>query len=136
MELANMLVKSKTVEMEYPGFPDFKVSVAYLTRDELLKLRERCTTQKFNKKSHKPEEETDNDLFQELYIAAVIKGWTGFKYKYVLKMLPVDPETIEDVEAELPFSDKNAEILMKNCTDFDSWISTQLEDVENFTKSS
>ncbi len=136
MDLASIIVKSKTVEMEYPGCPDFNISVAYLTRDELMKLRERCTTQKFNKKSRQPEEEVDNELFQDLYIEAVVKGWTGLKYKYVLNMIPVDPATIENVEDDLEFTASNANVLMKNCSDFDSWISTQLEDVGNFTKDS
>lgn len=135
MELANILVPSKTVEMEYPGAPDFNVSVAYLTRDELMKIRERCTTQKFNKKTRQPEDDVDSDLFQDLYIKAVIRGWSGFKYKYVLKMLPVNPEGL-DLEDELEYSEGNAVVLMKNCTDFDNWITSQLEDVGNFTKSS
>jgi len=133
MDLASMMVKSKTVEMEYPGYTDFNISVAYLTRDELMNLRKKATTQKFNRKSRQPEDEVDSELFQDLYIKAVIKGWTGFKYKYVLKMLPVDPNTIENPEDELEYSVDNAVLLMKNCTDFDSWITIQLEDVANFT---
>lgn len=126
--------------MEYPGCPDLLVDVAYLTRDELMNLRKRATTQKFNKRTRQPEDDVDSDLFQDLYIQAVVKGWSGFKYKYLVKMIPVDVSKIPDEEykdgdGEFIFTKDNATILMKNCADFDSWISSELEDVENFTVS-
>lgn len=133
MDLANLIVPSKTITVEYPGFPNFEVKLAYLTRDELMKLRSRAVTTKFNKKTRAPEEELDADLFQELYIEAVIKGWSGLKFKYLKKMVPVDLSDIEDEEAELDFSTANADVLMKNATGFDTWITDVLDDVSNFT---
>ena len=133
------MVPSKTVDMEYPGCPDLTVSVAYLTTDELRNLRKKATTQKFNKKTRQPEDEVDSEIFQDIYIQAVIKGWSGFKYKYLTGMVPVDVsmiDTAEYAEGEgmFEFSKENATVLMKNCSDFDGWISSQLEDVENFTQ--
>lgn len=141
MDLAKMIVKSKTVAMEYPGFPGLFVNVAYLTRDELKALREKCTTQKFNKKTHQPEEDVDVELFQDIYIDSVIKGWSGFKYKDLTKMIPVDLSSVPadeflEGEGDFEYSSGNARVLMKNCGDFDSWITSQLDDVENFTKTS
>ena len=34
---------------------------------------------------------------------------------------------------ELPFSKENAEILMKNSGDFDTWVTETVGDLENFT---
>ena len=138
MDLSQMLVKSKTVDMEYPGYSDLVVKVAYLTREELSDLRKKCVNTKFNKRTRQPEEEVDSDLFQDLYIKAVIKGWEGFKYKYLEKMLPVSIPATEYKEGDglFEFSNDNAAVLMKNCTDFDNWITAQLDDVENFTQAS
>lgn len=133
MDLANLIVPSKTVSIEYPGFPGFEVTLAYLTRDELMKLRSRAVNTKFNKRTRQPEEELDVDLFQELYIEAVIKGWKGLKFKYLKKLVPVDLSDVEDLDGELDFSKENADVLMKNASGFDSWISDVLEDVSNFT---
>lgn len=133
MDLANLIVPSKTVSIEYPGFPGFEVTLAYLTRDELMKLRSRAVNTKFNKRTRQPEEELDTDLFQELYIEAVIKGWKGLKFKYLKKLVPVDLSEVDDLEGELDFSKENADVLMKNASGFDSWISDVLEDVSNFT---
>jgi len=141
MDLASIMVKSKTIDMEYPGYSGLTVKVAYLTRDELVNLRKKATTQKFNKKTRQPEDEVDSELFQDLYIKAVIKGWEGFKYKHLLKMLPIDVSKIPATEylngeGLFKYDQDNATILMKNCSDFDNWITSQLDDVENFTKSS
>lgn len=138
MDLANMIVPSKTIDIEYPGCPDLYFSIAYLTRDELKKLREKATTQKFSKKTRQPEEEVDNDLFQDLYIQSVVKGWKGFKYRYLEKMIPVavPEEEYDEGNGLFEFTKENATLFMKNAPDFDRWISDLLEDVENFTKSS
>lgn len=141
MDLAKLIVKSKTIDFEYPGFPELFFSVAYLTRDELMDLRKKCTSQKFNKKTRQPEEEVDNELFQELYIKKVLKGWNGLKYKHLLKMIPMDASSVPEDEymsgeGEFPYSPEAAEILMKNCSDLDNWVTDMLSDVENFTKAS
>ena len=36
-------------------------------------------------------------------------------------------------EDELPFNQENAEILMKNSGDFDTWVTETVGDLENFT---
>ena len=78
------------------------------------------------------EEDVDSDLFQELYIKAIIKFWKGLKYKYVAKLLPLDLTGLDE-EDELEFTPDNAATLMKNASEFDAWVTSQLDDLENFT---
>ena len=136
MELSKLIVPSKTVWEEYPGLGGFEVELAYLTRDELMKIRDKSTNTKISRRTRKPEDEVDNDLFQSLYFKAVIKNWRGLKYKYLAKLVPVDLSAVTDLDDELEYSEENAEALMKNCSDFDGWISSVLDDVQNFTQSS
>lgn len=131
MGLSNLMVPSKTTWSEYPGLPGFEVLLAYLTRDELMKIRNKSVSNKVNRKTRAVEEEVDSDLFQTLYIQAIIKDWRGLKYKYLPKLLPTDISSVEEDE-ELAYTIEDAELLMKNSTDFDSWVSSVLEDVENF----
>ena len=63
ISLSSLMTPSKTVTMDYPGFPDFTVDVTYLAREELLKLRKRCVSTKFNRKTRQPEEELNEDMF-------------------------------------------------------------------------
>jgi hypothetical protein len=132
MELGKMIVPSKTVWSEYPGLEDFQVQLAHLTRDELMRLRTKCTNKRISRKTRTMEDELDSDLFQDLYITAVVKDWKGLKLKYLPKFFPVDMGT-QDEEEELEYSDDNARSLMKNSSDFDNWVSAIIEDVEAFS---
>ena len=134
MSLQKMLIPSKTTWIEYPGLHGFEVQLAYLTRDELMKLRTKALNNKINRKTRQVEEEADSDLFQTLYIEAVIKDWKGLKYKYLNKLAPFDLTGVAEEEEE-PYSSESAEVLMKNSSDFDSFVSSTLDDVDNFTQS-
>jgi hypothetical protein len=132
ISLKNLLVPSKSVEVEYPGMPDFKIEVAFLSRETLQTIRKKATKTTF--KNRQPVEELNDELFLELYVKASVKGWTGLKLKYLEQLAPVDISG-EDSEAELEFSDENALYLMKNSTNFDTFISEQVTDLGNFTTS-
>lgn len=134
VSLASLLTPSKTVTVDFPGFNGFTVDLCYLAREELIKLRARCLSQKFNKKTRAFEEALDDDKFLVEYCSSVIKGWKGLKYKYLEKMLLVDLQGI-DKEDELAYSQEDAEILMKNAGDFDTWVTETVGDLENFTQS-
>ena len=135
VSLKSLMTPTKTVEFDYPGCEDFKVKLCYLAREELMKLRTRCVQQVFNKKTRSYEEEMNDDKFLEEYTKAVIKGWTGFKLGYAKNMLLLGDMSPEEEEKELEFTQENVEVLMKNSIDFDSWVTEQVGDLENFTKS-
>ena len=134
VSLASLLTPSKTVTVDYPGFSGFSVDLCYLAREELVKLRSRCLSQKFNKKTRGFEEHLDDDKFIVEYCKSVIKGWSGLKYKYLEKMLLLDVSSV-DLEDELPYTQEDAEIMMKNASDFDTWVTETVGDLENFTSS-
>lgn len=135
MSLKSMIVPKQSAKLEFPGCPGFNVELVHLTRDELRKIRDKATTTKVSRKTRQMEEEVDNELFQTLYIQAIIKDWEGAKYKYLAKLVPLDLGELNE-EDEEPFSLESAELLMKNAPDFDNWVTNTLEDIENFTSSS
>jgi hypothetical protein len=133
VSLKSLLTPSKTVEVDFPGLEGFTVKLTYLAREELLKLRNKSVSQKFNKKTRAYEEQLDNDKFLTEYCKAIIKGWSGLKYKYLEELLLVDISEV-DPEDFLVWNNENAELLMKNSSDFDEWVSETVGDLENFTK--
>ena len=133
VSLVSLLTPSKTVSVDYPGMNGFSVDLCYLAREELLKLRNRCVSQKFNRKTRAFEEQLDEDKFLVEYVKAVIKGWKGLKYSYLEELLLVDISSL-DPDDELEFTHENAETLMKNAADFDSWVTEVTGDLENFTR--
>tara|TARA_B100000953_G_scaffold272434_1_gene243911 strand:+ start:2149 stop:2598 length:450 start_codon:yes stop_codon:yes gene_type:complete len=134
VSLATLMTPSKTVTMDYPGIDGFTVDITYLAREELLKLRNRCLKQKFNKKTRQFEEELDDDRFLTEYVKGVIQSWSGLKYSRLEELLLVDVSHL-DPEDELPYSQDNAELLMKNAADFDTWVTETVGNLENFTDS-
>ena len=132
VSLASLMTPSKTVSIDFPGYDGMKVSLCYLAREELLKLRKKCVTTKFSKKTRQPEEILDEDKFLVEYCKAVIKTWSGFKYSYLEELLLVDISG-QDPDDELMYTQENAELLMKNANDFDTWVTESVGDLENFT---
>ena len=130
--LKNLLVPSKALEVEYPGMPDFKIQVAFLSRETLQTIRKKSTKTSF--KNRQPVEELNDELFLELYVKSAVKGWSGLKLKYLEQLAPVDL-TGQDSDAELEYSEENALYLMKNSSNFDSFISEQVTDLGNFSAS-
>jgi hypothetical protein len=132
LSLKTLLVPSKALEVEYPGMPEFKIQVAFLSRETLQSIRKKSTKTSF--KNRQPVEELNDELFLELYVKSALKGWSGLKLKYLEQLAPVDL-TGQDPEAELEYSEENALYLMKNSSNFDSFISEQVTDLGNFSVS-
>jgi hypothetical protein len=133
LSLKTLLVPSKSVETEYPGMPGFTLQLSFLSREILLNIRKKSTKTTF--KNRKPEEEFNEDLFLQLYTENAVKGWSGFKLKYLEQLAPVDL-TGQDLEDFLEFTNENALYLMKNSSNFDAFISEQVSDLANFSMSS
>jgi len=130
LSLKTLLVPSKALEVEYPGMPEFKIQLSFLSRETLQSIRKKATKTTF--KNRQPVDELNDDLFLELYVKASIKGWSGLKLKYLEQLAPVDL-TGQDLDAELEYSEENALYLMKNSTNFDAFISEQVTDLGNFS---
>jgi len=134
VSLKSLLTPSKTVSIDYPGYEGFTVDLCYLSREELVKLRNKCLKQKFNKKTRAFEDSLDEELFLVEYVSSIIKGWNGLKYKYLEEFLLVDVGQLNP-EDELAYTQENAELLMRNSGDFDQWVTDTVGDLENFTQS-
>ena len=134
VSLASLMTPSKTVKIDYPGCEGMTVDLCHLAREELVKLRKRCLISKWNKKTRQPEEQLDDDKFIIEYCKSVIKGWSGLKYSYLEELLLVDTSGFDPNDC-LPYTRENAELLMKNATDFDTWVTETVGDLENFTRS-
>jgi len=132
VSLASLMTPSKTVTIDFPGYKGMTVDLCYLAREELVNLRKKCVTTKFSKKTRQPEEILDEDKFLLEYCKAVIKNWEGFKYQYLEELLLVDVAAF-DPNDTLAYTTDNAELLMRNSGDFDTWVTEAVSELENFT---
>ena len=131
MELKSLLVDSKTAWVDFPGLEGFSVELANLSRKELVNLRKRCTTNKFNRKTRMFEESLDESKFVDEFTSATVKGWKGLKLDYLQDLLLVDL-TGQDPQKELEYTHENAKQLVENSNEFDNWLNEVVFDLENF----
>ena len=133
VSLKSLLVPSKAAEVEFPGFEGFKLNLTFLSRETLVSIRKKATKTTF--KNRQPVEDLDDKLFLKLYVAAAIKGWSGFKFKYLVELAPTEIGEA-DYEKELPFSEENALALMESSSTFDSFVTDTVSDLSSFTRNS
>ena len=131
MELKSLLVDSKTTWVEFPGLDGFEVELANLSRKELIALRKRCTSNKFNRKTRAFEERLDDDKFIVEFTTATVKNWRGLKLKYLEDLVLVDLQG-QDAESELSFTGENAQQLVENSNEFDNWLNEVVFDLDHF----
>ena len=131
MDLKSLLVDSKTTWAEFPGLDGFEVELANLSRKELVALRKKCTTNKFNRKTRGFEESLDDEKFIKEFTEATVKGWKGLKLKYLEDLLLVDLKG-QDTDSELDYSMENAQQLVENSSEFDNWLNEVVFDLEHF----
>ena len=125
------MVDSKSVWIDFPGLSGFSIEVANLSRKELTNLRKRCTTQKFDRKLRQLVEELNEEKFVTEFSEASIKNWKGLTLEHLETLILIDAGD-QDPSTEVEFSRENAEILVSNSTEFDTWLNEVVFDLENF----
>ena len=130
MELKKLMVDSKSVWMDFPGCDGFTVEVANLSIKELTSLRKRCTSQKFDRKTRTLREDLNEDKFVVEFSKASIKNWKGLTLDHLETLILI--ESKDDPEKEVPYSEENAEVLVANSTEFDTWLNEVVFDLDNF----
>ena len=131
MQLKKLMVDSKAVWIDFPGLSGFSVEVANLSRKELTALRKRCTAQKFDRKTRQLVENLDEDKFISEFAEASIKNWKGLTVEHLETLLLIDTEG-QDPSSEVEYNSENAEVLVTNSSEFDTWLNEVVFDLDNF----
>tara|TARA_R100000152_G_C6698741_1_gene128724 strand:+ start:396 stop:827 length:432 start_codon:yes stop_codon:yes gene_type:complete len=132
-KIKKVVAKETTSWVDYPEIDGFKVELVYLNREDLMKIRNRALTYKFNKRTRQREEEIDNDKFLEGYAEKAIRNWSGLKAKHLPDLLPADISDM-DPEEDIEYDEEDAIELLKNSTVFDQFITDCMNDYESFSK--
>jgi hypothetical protein len=131
MDLKSLLVDSKTTWVDFPGLDGFEVELANLSRKELVNLRKKCTSNKFNRKTRAFEEILDDEKFVKEFAGATVKNWKGLKLSYLEDLILVDLAG-QDLSKEMEYTFDNALVLVENSSEFDNWLNEVVFDLENF----
>jgi len=135
MDLKQLVVDSKSMWIDFAGLEGFSVEVANLSRKELTGMRKKCTTTKFNRKSRAAEEVLDEEKFVVEFAKGSVKNWKGLTLAHLETLILVDTDD-QDLNQEIDYSEENAEILVSQSTEFDTWLNEVVFDLENFRSKS
>jgi hypothetical protein len=135
MELKKLVVDSKSMWIDFAGLEGFSVEVANLSRKELTGLRKKCTTTKFNRRSRAAEEVLDEDKFVVEFARKSIKNWKGLTLAHLETLILIDTDNA-DLSKEVEYTEENAEVLVSQSTEFDTWLNEVVFDLDNFRSES
>lgn len=122
--------------IEVAGYPGFEVHLNYLARTEIDKIRKKATTSKFDRRSHQKVDDIDSDLFVATLVKSCIKNWKGFTLEYCAKLLPIEvPEGVDPKVTDIEFTEENAQALVKESPEFDTWLNEVIFDLDHFRSS-
>tara|TARA_R110001606_G_scaffold352480_1_gene502884 strand:- start:178 stop:630 length:453 start_codon:yes stop_codon:yes gene_type:complete len=131
MELKKLVVDSKSMWIDFAGLEGFSVEVANLSRKEITGLRKKCTTTKFNRRSRAAEEALDEDKFVTEFSRATVKNWKGLTLAHLEALILVETDG-QDLSQEVEYTEENAEVLVSQSTEFDTWLNEVVFDLDNF----
>lgn len=127
------MINDKIIEVEFPDSDNFYVSLAYLSREKLVKIRNRSLVIKFNKRSRQREEEVDNDKFLEEYSREVVKGWRGLTIRELARIMPIETAGA-NLDQEVPYTEEDALALLQGSPIFDQFVTDCMNDFEIFER--
>lgn len=129
INLKNVVVQTKSVDVAYPGIPGFVVTIGYVSRATSRKIVE--SSKKDVMTNGVVISVQDDDLFVENFVKSAILGWKGLTLGDVSKLLLIDAQDL-DLDTEVEFSVDNAVQLMKESVAFDNWINTVVFQLDSF----
>lgn len=127
------MISDKIIEVEFPDSNGFFVNLAYLSRDKLVKIRNRSLVVKFNKRSRQREEEVDNEKFLEEYSREVIKGWRGLTIRELARIMPIETNGA-NLDQQVPYTEEDALALLQGSPIFDQFVTDCMNDFELFER--
>mgnify|MGYP003312237314 FL=1 len=86
---------------------------------------------KFDRKTRQPVENLDEEKFVTEFSAASIKNWKGLTLEHLETILLINSDG-EDPKSEVNYSLENAEILVSNSAEFDTWLNEVVFELDNF----
>lgn len=129
INLKELVIDTRTVEVAYPGMPHFKVALNYMSR---------ATSKRVMEESRKDEwvngtliKVQDDEQFLKAFIREAFKGWTGLTLADVEKLMLVELGDA-DLSTPVEFSEDNAYQLMSNSSAFDSWVNSVVFHLDSF----
>ncbi len=125
------MVETRDVSVDFEALPGFSVTLGYMSKSINRKMAKDATVSKMDSAGNIVSD-FDQDAFAESFCREAIKGWSGLTYGKLAQLILIDETMIEDLDAELPYSEDNAQLLLRESTIFDNWVSEKVGQITTF----
>lgn len=130
LNLKDLVIDTKEVEVAFPAFEGFKVKVKYVSRAASKKLLEDSEVKEF-KQGMIVDTRRDEDKFASAFSSHCITGWSGLTLDIVSRLMLIDLQG-QDPDTIVEYSKDNAFMLMKNSVAFSRFIDDTVFDLDTF----
>lgn len=132
-DLKSILLTPKDVLTRWIEFRDgFSMQLRYLHKSEVVSMRERHTELKFNPISGFREPMVSSEALQKELVSTCVLAWKGLTFRILATLAPIDIKSIENMDAELPFSADNAVMLVQASPEMENFIGRHALNIEYF----
>jgi len=127
-------MKGITIWKEYPDVPGFEVEVAFLGKQEMIRIYDDCTERIWDREERKARRELSRQKVAQIWAERVIKNWRGLTVGNVQKFYPIKKVgNIKDSTVIEP-TQENKVALLWNSADFENWILAVATSPEHFVE--
>jgi hypothetical protein len=131
--LNSLISKEKKVKsIVYDKDWGVSFDIAFLNKVEFQNLIGKHTKITFDPKTHQSNDKLDTESLNDEIIKTCIKGWKGVTFEWLSQQIVLDTDQIEDMKAELAYSEDNAIALLKNAYGIDNWLIDTIRNAANF----
>ena len=117
-------LKGIKVWLEYPEAPGFEVEIAYIDKQEMMRIYQRSTIKRWNSQERKNEEELDRTKLTKELAERVVTSWRGLTVENLRRLYPVQVEGSIKPDDEIEPTFENRFALLNHSTDFENWVVT------------
>ena len=123
MDLKNLILEDMPAKkVKYDDEWDIYFDIKFLSKTKMSKMTSRHTRTKIDKKTHQPVEDLDIDALRRDMCEQCVKGWHNVTYRWLATIMPIDTSKIEDLDAEVEFSQDALQTVIEHSYNLDGWI--------------
>lgn len=126
--LSKLAVPTRTITVEYPKFPEFKLDLKFVSREISRQISKEAQKLRLDNDNL----ELDDNLFNLVYSKHAFSGWKGLTFKVLSNFVLLNEDEIEDMDEELEFSYENAAFLLGASKAFEDWVNKVVFDIDQF----
>lgn len=114
------LLKGVSVWKEFDGIPGFEVQIAYVAKQQMIRIYETCTHRVYKKDQKEFIDELDRQRVAKMWAEKVVLSWRDLTMEKFQRLFPIDVPVSQKNELVEPTLE-NRIALLWNSTEFENW---------------